>query len=136
MYTHIVIPIAFDHEADEGPTFAVAEQLRADGGRVTLLHCIPPVPNFAVSYIPENVLQEGRRDAAARLDAFAAQLSPAGEAAIIQGSPGVEIVEFAEREQVDCIVMRSHQPGLQDYFLGSTAARVVRHAPCSVHVIR
>jgi universal stress protein F len=25
---------------------------------------------------------------------------------------------------------------LQDYFLGSTAGRVVRHAQCSVHVIR
>ena len=30
----------------------------------------------------------------------------------------------------------SHQPGLQDYFLGSTAAKVVRHATCSVLVMR
>ena len=36
----------------------------------------------------------------------------------------------------DCVVIASHRPGLQDYLLGSTAARVVRHAACSVHVLR
>jgi len=37
---------------------------------------------------------------------------------------------------VDLIVIASHRPGLKDYFLGSTAGRVVRHSPCAVHVIR
>ncbi|MBT8411941.1 MAG: universal stress protein, partial [Octadecabacter sp.] len=44
--------------------------------------------------------------------------------------------DFATDNSIDCIIMASHQPGLEDYFLGSTAARVVRHAKCSVHVIR
>ena len=47
-----------------------------------------------------------------------------------------QILEWAESNKVDCIIINSHKPGLQDYFLGSTAARVVRHAQCSVHVIR
>ncbi|WP_371932559.1 universal stress protein [Pararhizobium sp. IMCC21322] len=46
------------------------------------------------------------------------------------------MVEYAESNGVDCIIIASHRPGLQDYFLGSTAARVVRHAHCAVHVIR
>jgi universal stress protein F len=33
-------------------------------------------------------------------------------------------------------VIASHRPGIQDYFLGSTASRVVRHANCTVHVMR
>jgi len=37
---------------------------------------------------------------------------------------------------VDLIIVGSHKPGLQDYLLGSTAARVVRHAMCSVLVGR
>ncbi len=45
---------------------------------------------------------------------------------------GVSAVAHA----VDCIVIGSHKPGLSDYLLGSTAARVVRHAPCAVHVYR
>ena len=34
------------------------------------------------------------------------------------------------------IVIASHDPGLADYLLGSTAGRVVRHAHCSVLVVR
>ena len=36
----------------------------------------------------------------------------------------------------DVIVMASHQPKFSDYLLGSTAARVVRHAKCSVLIAR
>jgi nucleotide-binding universal stress UspA family protein len=33
-------------------------------------------------------------------------------------------------------VIASHDPGFVDYFLGSVAARFVRHAHCSVLVAR
>jgi nucleotide-binding universal stress UspA family protein len=42
----------------------------------------------------------------------------------------------AEEKGADLIIIASHRPGLKDYFLGSTAAKVVRHAKCSVLVIR
>jgi len=42
----------------------------------------------------------------------------------------------AKEKDVDLIIIASHRPGLQDYFLGSTAAKVVRHATCSVLVVR
>jgi nucleotide-binding universal stress UspA family protein len=34
------------------------------------------------------------------------------------------------------IVLASHRPELKDYLLGPNAARVVRHAKCSVLVVR
>ena len=46
------------------------------------------------------------------------------------------ILDTAEETGADMIIVQSHQPGLQDYFLGSTAAKVVRHARCSVLVVR
>ncbi|MEP4424264.1 MAG: universal stress protein, partial [Nitratireductor sp.] len=46
------------------------------------------------------------------------------------------ILAVAKEKQADVIVIASHKPGLQDYLIGSTAARVVRHAACSVHVMR
>ena len=50
---------------------------------------------------------------------------------------GVELGHWRHNAQgVDLIIVASHRPGLQDYFLGSTAAKVVRHAKCSVLVIR
>jgi nucleotide-binding universal stress UspA family protein len=36
----------------------------------------------------------------------------------------------------DLIVMNSHRPDLRDYLIGSNAAQVVRHATCSVMVVR
>jgi nucleotide-binding universal stress UspA family protein len=48
----------------------------------------------------------------------------------------VTILETAKEIGADLIVIASHRPGLQDYFLGSTAARVVRHAECAVLVDR
>ncbi|MDN3719952.1 universal stress protein [Roseibium salinum] len=32
--------------------------------------------------------------------------------------------------------MTSHKPGFSTYFMGSNAAHIVRHAPCSVMVLR
>ena len=42
----------------------------------------------------------------------------------------------SEAIKADLIVMGSHRPELRDYLLGPNAARVVRHAPCSVVVVR
>ena len=55
---------------------------------------------------------------------------------VVYGHAGTSILEYAEEHGCDCIVIASHRPGLGDYLLGSTAARVVRHAACSVHVMR
>jgi nucleotide-binding universal stress UspA family protein len=52
-------------------------------------------------------------------------------------SPADLIISRAEQEHFDLIVM-GHQGkrGLSRYLIGSVAARVVSHAPCSVLIIR
>ncbi|WP_245848062.1 hypothetical protein [Octadecabacter ascidiaceicola] len=34
------------------------------------------------------------------------------------------------------MVIASYEPGMKEFFLGSTSALVVRHAYCAVHVLR
>ena len=52
-------------------------------------------------------------------------------------SPGRALVEIAEDEDVDLVILGSHgRSGLSRAFLGSVAERVVRHAPCPVLVVR
>jgi len=46
------------------------------------------------------------------------------------------VLEEAEACKADLIVMGSHRPAMATYLLGSNAARIVRHAPCSVMVLR
>jgi nucleotide-binding universal stress UspA family protein len=55
---------------------------------------------------------------------------------MVSGHAGRGIVEYADANDVDCIIIASHRPGLQNLFLGSTANRVVHHAKCTVHVLR
>jgi nucleotide-binding universal stress UspA family protein len=47
-----------------------------------------------------------------------------------------EILGVAEEAEADLVVVGSHRPVMKDYLLGTNAARVVRHARCSVLVAR
>jgi universal stress protein A len=51
-------------------------------------------------------------------------------------SPDEEIVRMAKGSEVDLIVMGTHgRSGMAHLLIGSTAERVVRHAPCPVMVV-
>lgn len=53
------------------------------------------------------------------------------------GDPGRTIVEVAEKEHYDMIVLGTHgRTGLSHLLMGSVAERVVRHAPCPVLTVR
>lgn len=47
-----------------------------------------------------------------------------------------EILNIASQTKADLIVVGAHKADLKDYLLGPNAARIVRHAGCSVYVIR
>jgi nucleotide-binding universal stress UspA family protein len=47
-----------------------------------------------------------------------------------------QILKMAETTQCGLIVIGAHKPNFQDYLLGPNSARVVRHATCSVYVVR
>ncbi len=135
MYRHILVAVDFNEESDPEPALQVAKVLAGKGSRVTVLHVKEQVPSYAVAYVPEDYeigLKEAIRD---RLDGLAQRFIE-GRGALVEGHSGRTILEWADANKVDCIVINSHKPGMRDYFLGSTAARVVRHAQCSVHVIR
>lgn len=135
MYKNILVPVLFDpvHQ----PTHSLeAAQLLADGNaKITLIHVIEEIPSYAMSYLPENHMQTAMDDAHAALEKMAADVK-GGAATVVRGHAARTILDFAEANDVDCVVITSHKPGLQDYLLGGTAARVVRHAQCAVHVVR
>jgi universal stress protein F len=74
----------------------------------------------------------------AKLNEIAARhdLTETAEVVVREGHPSTEILQFATEIGADMIVIDSHDLGLAGYFLGSVAARVVRHAHCSVLVAR
>ena len=135
MYSNILVPIAFDDSGKAHPAIDVARTLAAPGAKITFLHVMERVPPYAVSYLPSDYLALTRDSIQADLDKLAAEVSN-GEGVVITGHSGRSILDWAEDNPVDLIVIASHRPGMQDLLLGSTAAKVVRHAQCAVHVIR
>lgn len=135
MYKNILIPIALDHGIDVDDTLAIARRLLAEGGKITLVGVVEQLPGYVVEYAtvrPESKVLNHIRD---RLQEIANGQDDL-EVAVLSGKPGVTISNMAEEVGADLIVMRSHRPGVEDYFLGSTASRVVRRAPCAVMVLR
>ena len=47
-----------------------------------------------------------------------------------------EVLNLAEKAKSELIVVGAHDSALTDYLLGPNAARIVRHAKCSVFVVR
>ena len=58
------------------------------------------------------------------------------ETVVRHGSVYERILEVADELEPVQIVLRAHRPHLADYLLGPNTARVVRHAKCSVNVVR
>ncbi|KCV81935.1 putative UspA domain-containing protein [Actibacterium atlanticum] len=135
MYKKILVPIALDHGPHTAKALNIAQLLKDDGAEVIALHVVEALSPYVAQYLPEDQPERLRESAQTELNA---ELGGVGNvrAEIVTGHAGRTIMDYAQEHDVDCIVIASHRPGLQDYFLGSTAARVVRHAPCAVHVVR
>jgi nucleotide-binding universal stress UspA family protein len=59
------------------------------------------------------------------------------ESVILEGNPADQIVDFAERNDIDLIVMGTlGKSGIQRFLLGSVAENVIRHSKKPVLVIR
>lgn len=135
MYKNILVPVLFDEGHDTQASYLVTRALADESAKFTVMHVMEAIPAYAATQIPDDVMATSRKTIEKSLKQSAAAL-PGASVVLTSGHPGRVIVEYAKEHEIDCIIMASHRPGIEDYFLGSTASRVVRHAKCSVHVIR
>ena len=137
MYQNILVPVAFDDGSDEKIRRAteIARALAGDGARITFLHVMEQVPGYAISYLPADYIAQSRAAVQNELSDLADTV-PGATGLVVDGHSGRTILDWAETNGVDLIVIASHRPGMQDLLLGSTASQVVRHAACAVHVLR
>ncbi len=135
MYKNILVPVLFDEGHDTQASYLVAKALAGADTKFTVMHVLEEIPNYVEVEIPSETLTKTRHEVEKTLVQSARAL-PDASVRLISGHAGRDILAYADAHDIDCIVMASHRPGFEDFFLGSTAARVVRHAKCSVHVIR
>jgi len=108
---------------------------RAMDGELVFLHVIESIPRYYIPSMPVGAAGKWKLEAEEELRKLAAQYD-CSDVVVREGVPATKILEYASEINADLIVLNSHDPGLLDYFFGSVASRVVRHAHCSVHVAR
>jgi nucleotide-binding universal stress UspA family protein len=136
MYKTILVPIDMAHLAEGKAIIDVAIDHASEGARIILLYVVEEVPNWAAISLPANIIDKSLNSARDELKAIANATGRKMEVEVRTGHSYNTILDVAEEKDVDMVIIASHRPGLQDYFLGSTAAKVVRHAKCSVLVVR
>lgn len=136
MYKTILVPIEMAHVAAGKANIDLAAQHAAEGAKIILLNVVEDIPNWAAVELPADLLDKSLESSQAELKAIANAAGMKVQVIVRTGHSYNTILEVAKEKNADLIIIASHRPGLQDYFLGSTAAKVVRHANCSVLVVR
>lgn len=117
-------------------------ELTRTGGKTVILHVLEPLPMHVESAFGSFVNTEGLRkirENAEKLLQGCTEEYPDHEfiLELRQGKPAPLILEAADRHGAGLIVMGTHgRGGLEELFLGSVAARIVRRARCPVLTIR
>ncbi|MCH8925833.1 MAG: universal stress protein [Proteobacteria bacterium] len=141
MFKEILLPVDLGDPDSSKKALSVAVELSQGAG--ARLHVLTVVPGFGMSiisqYFPEDFEEKSQADAAQQLNDYIGANIPsdiATQAIVANGTIYEEILRVAAETGCDLIVVASHRPALKDYLLGPNAARVVRHATCSVLVVR
>ncbi len=115
------------------------EIVTASNGKLRLVNVQSVLPATFMEYVPSNFDDEQEKLAAVALDSMIAALSVPSERisrVVRQGGIYHELLNEAKAWGADLIVIGSHRPVMSDYLLGSNAKTIVRHAHCSVLVVR
>ena len=136
MYKKIIVPVDLGQMEKGEKILAKAQALLDQGGELVLVNIVETLPSYLTIDLPVDFIDVSVKDATERLAALDAKLAASARQIVRVGSPAREIVDVAEKEGADLIIIASHRPDLTNYLIGATADRVVRHAKCSVLVDR
>jgi nucleotide-binding universal stress UspA family protein len=140
MYKSIIVPVDV---ADLGlAKLAIDSAVKlADtaGATLTLVHVVPIMPLMMLDTVPVSFEGEVAEKAKTQLaDLANGIVLPDGKVQSVVRIGGIyhEVLAIAEEQRADLLVIGSHQPSVATYLLGSNASAMVRHAGCSVMVVR
>src|SRR5262245_59272183 len=142
-YKKVLVPVDFSGCSQRGLEYAigVANEL---GAKIALLHAaylgyIYSAEEGTALYDIPGLQKAARKNAERRMRKLIRAVKFGGvkfETVFTEGSPALDICDFAKDHAVDLIITSTHGlTGFQHVLIGSVAEKVVRHAPCSVVVV-
>ncbi|KAB1194574.1 universal stress protein [Haloferax sp. MBLA0076] len=141
MYSHILFPTdgsecadaALDHALDHAEMYDATIHALYVADVREVGHAAPAVSLGKV----RDALHDSGRDVLERVARTARAAGIDVETTVTEGTPESEILEFADRDDIDLVVMGTHgRSGLDRYLIGSVAERVVRSSPVPVLTVR
>jgi nucleotide-binding universal stress UspA family protein len=134
---NVLVPIDFSEASQK----ALDDTLEfvGDPTKIHVIHVLHPLEPMAPGVIWDTVDDPGRMaNVQSAFQKLAAEKSYGQmKFTVTVGSPSSEIIDYAEKNSIDLIVIPSHgRTGLSRFLLGSVAERVIRFSKCPVVVLR
>jgi nucleotide-binding universal stress UspA family protein len=140
MFKTILVPVDLGEVEAAQPAIDKAVELaKSADTTIRLIYVRPIVPVTYMEFMPPAFDEEQQGEAETKLAELAASVGLPSErvsAVVRLGSVYNDVLDEAEKTGADLIVIGSHRPTMATYLLGSNAATIVRHAGCSVLVVR
>jgi nucleotide-binding universal stress UspA family protein len=128
-----------DSKFSEAATQAVIAQYRPQGTEVKVLNVVDlaiPIPTSYADAFHQESLKYGQ-ELVQRAERLLNKAGYKTQTAVEEGDPKSKIIDQATQWKAELIIMGSHgRKGLNRFLTGSVAEGVVRHAPCSVEIVR
>lgn len=140
MFKKVMVPVdPGETEFAGDAVVAAVAQARPAGGEVRLVAVTPIIGGYVTEFLPADFDDQLKMQIDVQLRNLLnrAGCDPAKASIDIRvGGVYHEVVDAACDWGADLIVVSSHRPSMSTYLFGSNAASIVRHAPCSVLVLR
>ena len=140
MFKNILVAADLEHDTHIDELLCIASDTAStQGAQVHLLNVVGAAPAVVSQFLPENYEKMASGKIEKDLAALAASVKLAEgtvASSVRFGDVYKEILAHADKVDAALIIVASHKPNVGDYLLGTTAARVVRHASCSALVVR
>lgn len=135
-FRRVLAPV--DLSSPSRSALLVADDIaQSHGAELVVLHAVDDW--FLPPHYPMSLETIQHEHAAAALDTFLAEiaLQSTPKRSVLTGSPARTIVDTAQTQGVDLIVMATAGLGSwEHFFVGSVTERVLGHAPCAVWICR
>jgi nucleotide-binding universal stress UspA family protein len=133
----VVVPVDFSDDTENA--IRAGLEHAEDPSGLHVVHVVFPLDVRTHGLLPDESSDRSREQMAAKnLKEIVARLgAPTATVTVLAGDAGLETADYAKKVGADLIVVPSHGfHGMKRLLLGSTAERIIRHAHCSVLVLR
>jgi universal stress protein F len=141
MYNNILLPVDIEHTAESARALSIAVgEAQRSKAKLTVMTVAPGFGSpLVASYFEKGAVKGALKEVARHLKQYVDDNIPDGvevEAVVAEGNPAERILKREQTDNIDLIVIASHNSQIEHIVLGSCAAKVVRHSQCTVTVVK